>query len=229
MHNPDHDAPPFHPLPPLVVALSLAVLAIEAVFQLGARGLIGGPEAVGWRVEAVRSYGFFDPLWEHMLTTGFIGQGALWRPVTYVFLHWSAVDAIFAAVLLLAIGNRISREFGPLALAAVFVLSSATGAVMFGLLREGSEPLIGAWPAVYGFLGLLSWTLWIASRRTGRNPWAAFQLVGMLVGLQLFFWLAFGGQLNIASDLGGFVVAFAVAPVLLPGGISRVRALIRAR
>ena len=41
---------PINPLPPVVVALFLMIVGVEVVFSLGARGIIGGPGAVGWRL-----------------------------------------------------------------------------------------------------------------------------------------------------------------------------------
>ena len=50
----EHEIKAVNPLPPVVVALFLILVGIEVVFQLGARGLAGGPDAVGWRLAAVQ-------------------------------------------------------------------------------------------------------------------------------------------------------------------------------
>ena len=44
-----YSEPAVNPLPPVVVALFIAVVVPEALFSLGAAGVIGGPGAVGWR------------------------------------------------------------------------------------------------------------------------------------------------------------------------------------
>ena len=44
-----HHEPAVNPLPPVVVALFIAIVVPEAIFSLGASGLVGGPGAVGWR------------------------------------------------------------------------------------------------------------------------------------------------------------------------------------
>ena len=49
---------PVNPLPPFLIALFLVLIGVEAAFTLGARGLIGGPDAVGWRAAAIQDYGF---------------------------------------------------------------------------------------------------------------------------------------------------------------------------
>ena len=50
-----HDRPvsAVNPLPPVVAALFLLVMGIEIAFYLGARGMVGGPGAVGWRLAAM--------------------------------------------------------------------------------------------------------------------------------------------------------------------------------
>ena len=56
--------PVVNPLPPLVVALALAIFAVELLMSAGARGYIGGPEAAGWRLETIRSFAFFSEVLE---------------------------------------------------------------------------------------------------------------------------------------------------------------------
>ncbi|MEM9813745.1 MAG: rhomboid family intramembrane serine protease [Pseudomonadota bacterium] len=229
MLDPDHDASPFRELPAVAVVLALLVLGVEAVLQLAESGILGGAGGIGWRSALVQQIGFYDPLWEHARATGYLGGGILWRPVSYVFVHAAFLDALFAAVLLLALGTQIAKVFPPLSTVFVFVVAALVGAVTHGMLRDTSGPLFGAWPPVYGFLGLFTWSLWITARRTGKNPWAAFQLVGVLVALQILFVLLFGARSALESELAGFAVAFVLAPLLLPGGITRLRARLRSR
>lgn len=54
----EHYTPAVNPLPPVVVALVLFIMGVELAFTLGARGLVGGPTAVGWRLDALQSYAF---------------------------------------------------------------------------------------------------------------------------------------------------------------------------
>ena len=49
---------PFNPLPPIVVALALMIFGVELTFYLGNSGRISGPQAVGWRLDAMREYAF---------------------------------------------------------------------------------------------------------------------------------------------------------------------------
>ncbi|MEO0914789.1 MAG: rhomboid family intramembrane serine protease, partial [Pseudomonadota bacterium] len=185
MHHPDHDASPLNPLPPVLIGLAAVMGLIEIAFQLGARGLVGGAQAVGWRLEAAQAFGFVDALWQQALTTQSWPLDTVQRFFTYLFIHQNATHAIFAIVLLVAIGNYSSKVFSGLAMGIVFVLSGIAGAISHGVFMETRWALLGAYPAVYGFLGLMTWTLWIVAKREGTNPALAFRLVGILVALQL--------------------------------------------
>ena len=111
MYSKDHDASPINPLPPVVVALALAIAAVELSFQMGVRGLVGGPEAVGWRLLAVERFGFHDAAFDHMLSTGQVRPEWLWQLVSYPFIHYSLTHALFGVVILLALGNYASQLF----------------------------------------------------------------------------------------------------------------------
>ncbi|RYI13853.1 MAG: rhomboid family intramembrane serine protease, partial [Acetobacteraceae bacterium] len=55
--DPDHNAPPLNPLPWVVWVLALPMIAMEVVLSLGAAGIVGGPQAIGWRLQAVERFG----------------------------------------------------------------------------------------------------------------------------------------------------------------------------
>ena len=50
MSHPD-DQSPINPLPPVVTALFLILAGVEAALWLGSKGIVGGPTAVGWRLD----------------------------------------------------------------------------------------------------------------------------------------------------------------------------------
>lgn len=222
-----HDASPINPLPPVVVAIALAIVGIELVFQAGARGYLGGPEAVGWRITIIQDYGFFDPVFEVMRRNGELSFDGLKRFLTYAFVHEGGHQAIFAAVLALALGNYVSGLFSPVAVAAAFLISAAGGAFAYGLLLDPRQPLLGAFPGIYGMMGLYSWMLWVAADELGQNRWTAFRLVGFLIAIQCAFLVFGGGYERIVSDLGGFATGFLLATPLAPGGLKRLRAHLR--
>ena len=57
MRAPEAESP-INALPPVVAALFRVIVGAEAAFSLGARGLIGGPEAVGWRISYLQRFAF---------------------------------------------------------------------------------------------------------------------------------------------------------------------------
>ena len=59
MNDQNHSQPIFNAIPPAVAALALAILAVELLFWLGSKGIIGGQQAIGWRLEAIQEFGFF--------------------------------------------------------------------------------------------------------------------------------------------------------------------------
>jgi membrane associated rhomboid family serine protease len=216
-------ASPFQPLPPPVVGLALAVVAVEAVFQLGAAGVIGGPEAVGWRVDAIRRFGFFEPVLRAMLRARTPEAGGMLRFVSYPLLHLGTLHAVFGAALLLALGQAVAARLGAWALMAVAAAGSIGGALAYGLLQDGGAPLVGLYPLVYGLIGAFTQGLW-ADARDRRGRLAAFRLVGVLAAMQLAFRLGFGvGGAEWLAEVGGFVAGFALGPLVAPGGAARLR------
>jgi len=92
------------------------------------------------------------------------------------------------------------------------------GALIYGTLVSTNYPLIGLYPAVYGFIGAYTYIVWVSLGAMGRNQIQAFQLIGILLGLQLLFGLIFGGNPSWIAELAAFLIGFAISPVLAPGG-----------
>lgn len=214
---------PFQPLPPPVVGMALAAAGVELVFQLGVAGMVGGPEALGWRLEAVRAFGFFEPLWERMLVARRVEAGVLARFATYPFVHLGLLHAVFAVALLLALGQAVARRVRPAGLAAVMAAGVVAGALAFALAAPGRAPLVGLFPAVYGLIGAFTQGLLVeATDRRGRI--AAFRLVGVLAAMQLLFRVGLGaGGPEWAAEIGGFLAGFGLGFLVGPGGADRLR------
>ncbi|WP_163849055.1 rhomboid family intramembrane serine protease [Pseudooceanicola aestuarii] len=229
MSLPDHQPPeyPVNPLPPVVTALFLVIIGIELLFTLAGQGIVGGPGAVGWRVAAIQDYAFAVPVMDWILTNQALPPELAIRFASYVFVHGSLTQGLFAGVMVLALGKFVGEIMHPLALLTVFFVSAILGALAFGLLAADPRPLYGAFPAVYGLIGAFTYILWVNLGAVGANRVAAFRLIGMLMAIQLVFGLLFQVGQTWIADLAGFVAGFALAPVLLPGGIARLRARLR--
>ena len=166
MSSPYNESP-FNALPSVVVALVVPIVAIELWLGAGARGFLGGPEAVGWRIDAIRDYAFSGLLLEHMVETGRWSVPDVLRLVSYPFIHWGFTHMLMVVVFVLALGKMVGEVFSPLAVLVVFFGSAIAGALAFTVLLGLSNGLVtivkGAVPlALFGangygaLLGLLA-------------------------------------------------------------------------
>ncbi len=228
MSPPSHGSP-FNPMPPVIVALFLVIVGLEALFFLGARGFIGGPEAVGWRQQAIRDYAFNVEIFGWMMQNGVWPADHLKRFVTYTVVHGSFTHTLIAGVMVLALGKFVGEVFAQWATLALFVLSAVAGALVFGLVGPERPWLVGAFPGIYGLIGGFTYLMWLRLGQMRAQQYRAFILIGVLMGLQLVFGLLFGGNSTWIADVAGFACGFVLSFVLAPGGWARVRAKIRHR
>ncbi len=228
-HDFDPDASPLNPIPPVVVALALAILAIELVFQAGNMGLAGGPEATGWRIAALERYGFYEPFFDWMMENRALRWDEALRLVSYPFLHGSFTHMVFALVFILALGKMVGEVFSAWAVLAVFFGASALGAIAYGLTWDTRILLFGAMPAAYGFIGAYSYLLWARLAGSGGNRMQAFTLIVFLMGVQLLWGLLFGSNGEWVADLAGFATGFALSFLINPGSWQRIVARLRQR
>jgi membrane associated rhomboid family serine protease len=224
-----HMESPFNALPPVVVALALPILAVELLFGAGARGFVGGPEAVGWRLEALRDYAFFGLLLEAMIETNRWPMSEVSRFVTYPFIHYGFTHMLMVMVFLLALGKMVGEVFSPSAVLAVFFGSAIVGALAFTLLTDDPSPLAGGYPAVYGLIGAFTFILWVRLGEQGAPQIRAFYLIGLLLFVQLIFGLFFGSGRQWVAEVAGFCTGFALSVVVSPGGWARTVERIRVR
>ncbi|MBD3680156.1 MAG: rhomboid family intramembrane serine protease [Rhodobacteraceae bacterium] len=224
-----YNEPPVNPLPPVVLALALVLIGVELVMQLGARGLAGGADAVGWRLATIQRFAFSGELLDWMLDRSQFPAGYMIRFFSYVFIHLSFVHAVFVVVFLLALGKLVGEVFGTVAFLLVFFLSGAMGALAYGLILNDPMPLVGGFPAVYGLIGAYTFLIWTSLAIEGENQMQAFNLIAVLMGIQLLFSLIFGGSNDWVADLAGFATGFAVSFFVTPGGWHRLVEKLRKR
>ncbi|MEM8690732.1 MAG: rhomboid family intramembrane serine protease [Pseudomonadota bacterium] len=222
------NASPFNALPPIVWALFFLIFGIECIFGLGERGLLGGPSAVGWRLAAVNDYGFSGQAFDWMVGNLRLDGGYLVRLLTYPFVQGGFTQALFASVILLAMGKLVGEVMGQRVVLILFVLCGVFGAIVFGLLTDQAW-LIGAFPCVYGLIGAYTFLLWQNLAGRGLQQLAAFRLIGLLMGIQLFFGMFFVVGYTWVAELAGFAFGFLFSPMLVPGGVARVINLLRRR
>lgn len=226
----DHNAAPINPLPPVVWLLALPLIAMELVLTLAERGLVGGPQAVGWRLQAVERFGMFPELLRHQWETGGYPMEELHRLVSYPLVHGTFTHAIFAAVMLLALGKMVGEIFRWWALLVVVFGASIAGGLAYGMLVPGLRaPLIGAYPPVYGLIGAFTFLLMTNLAQRGANKYRAFSFIGLLLCVQLLFGALFGTNWDWVADLAGFAAGFLLSFVVSPDGVRQVIRMIRQR
>jgi membrane associated rhomboid family serine protease len=228
--DPDHNAPPLNPLPWVVWLLALPLIAMEVVLSLGEAGVVGGPQAIGWRLQAVERFGLFPELLKFQWETGGHPIIELQRLVSYVLVHGSFTHALFAVVMVLALGKMVAGVFRWWGVLVVFLGSTAVGGAAYGLLvPELRTQLIGAYPGIYGLIGAFTFLIWTKLALVGANRLRAFSLIGVLLAVQLVFGLLFGGGWDWVAEVTGFATGFLLSFVVSPGGFRRVVQMMRQR
>lgn len=223
------NAPPLNPLPLVVWLLALPIIAMEVVLGLGARGLVGGAQGVGWRIDAIQRFAFSPELMRDMIATGQYPLAGLARLTSYSLVHGNFTHAAFVVVMLLALGKMVGEVFRWWAVLAVFFGAAAVGAFVYALIPEVQVALIGGYPAVYGLIGAFTFLLWVNLAAVGANKFRAFTLIGFLLAFQLVFGVIFGGGWDWVADIAGFATGFFLSFVVSPGGWARVRGKMRQR
>ncbi len=217
---------PVNPVPPIVLALVLAVAAIEVALSLGGQGLVGGPGAVGWRVSLIERFAVSPAVLDYAVRW----EVGLWtRFVSYAFVHGSVTHALFAGAMLLALGKFVGEGMGQARTLAVFLAATVMGALLFALTAGERQPLYGAYPGIYGLIGAFTYLLWLKLGQAGENRLQAFRMIGVLMAFQLAFSVFFGSNPQWIGDVGGFLAGGATAVLVAPGGFATLRARLRAR
>lgn len=232
----DLNAPPLNPLPPVVWALSLPMIAVELAANAGARGLVGGPDAIGWRAQMTQLFGFSPDYLRWMIENRQFPLDGLWRLVTYPLVHGGVGHALFVVVILLALGKFVGEIYRWWAVLATFLLATVAGALAYSAVPLAHAGLIGGYPGVYGMIGAYSFLLWVRLAGTGDNQMRAFRLIGFLLAIQVIFAVVGivvygveqGTTWEFVADIAGFGAGFLLAFVVSPGGFARVRAKLRA-
>ena len=228
--NRDPNAPPLNPLPWIVWALALPLIAMEVVLQLAEAGLVGGQAGIGWRYQALERFAFSPDLLRHAWATGNWTPDAMYRVVSYVLVQGNFTAALFVVVLLLALGKMVGEVFRWWAVALIYLASAAVGAVGYTVLVPGNGvPLIGGYPAVYGLIGAFTFLIWVRQVATGGNQFRAFGLIGALLGIQFVFGMLFGGGYAWVAEVVAFATGFVLSFVVAPGGWGRVISKLRRR
>lgn len=226
MYDPDINAPPINPLPPVVILLACLIGSVELIFQAAEAGYIGGPQAIGWRVDAVQHYAFSDQLFDWMRQSGNYAANNMLRFVSYVFIHQSFLHVVFALVFVLAIGKFVGEIMNQFLVLLVFFGSAAGGAFVYSVTLNEQFAMIGAYPAVYGLIGAFTWLRFTALKGAGENGLQAFNLILFFMSIALIFKFLFGGSNDWLAELAGFCVGFFLTVVFGPNSKQRLHKML---
>ncbi|MGV8987707.1 MAG: rhomboid family intramembrane serine protease [Cypionkella sp.] len=233
----DLNEAPINPLPAVTWALSLPMIAMEVVLNAGSSGVVGGPNAIGWRVQAMQDFAFSPDYLRQMFILQQYPLDGLYRPFTYSFVHQDLTQSVFVIVLLLALSKFVGEVFQWWAVLLVFFASSAVAAVAYTAIPYAHGPLIGGYPAVYGLIGAFTYVNWMQQAGQGAQRLRAFRLIGFLLGIRIAFGafslIAYGsGQganWDWTAEVAGFATGFGLSFIVSPGGWGRILTLIRQR
>lgn len=223
-------APPFNPLPGAVWLVIVLITGIELMIWAGGAGLIGGPQAVGWRLTAIERFAFSSNVQGWMWETARYPVMHLWRYPVFGLIHAGPLHAFFVVVLLAALGKYVAEAFGTRAFLLVLALPPMAGAVVFGLLMGADEQgwLLGGMPMVFGLVGAVTWWRWQqAGDMAGRRR--AFALIGVLLAARLGFGLLAETGHGWIAEIAAFGIGFALSALVGPGAWDRLRARLRDR
>lgn len=220
---------PFNTVPMAALALVAIVVAAELVLSAAAAGFVGGAQGIGWRAGAFQDHAFAPAIMTEIFDRG-RGSFDLWkRFATYSFVHLSFTHALWASVLLLAMGKYVGEVLRPLPFLVLFFAASIGGAAIYGAVSWQNTPLLGAYPGIYGLIGAYTYLMWLTLGQLGENQIKAFQLIGVLMGLMLVYSMIFGSTPTWIAEASGFLIGLCLAPVLAPGGWQALLTRIRQR
>ncbi|MBI1171495.1 rhomboid family intramembrane serine protease [bacterium] len=228
---------PINPLPAVTWALALPMIAMEVVLNAGASGIVGGPAAIGWRVQAMQDFAFAPDYLRQMISFQQYPLDGLYRPFTYSFVHPDVTQAVFVIVILLALGKFVGEVFQWWAVLLVFFASSAVAALAYTAIPFTHGPLIGGYPAVYGLIGAFTYVNWMLQAGQGAQRLRAFRLIGFLLGIRIIFGavslmtygVAQGASWDWTAEFAGFVTGFGLSFLVSPGGWRRLLGRLRQR
>ena len=215
---------PLNAIPIVVIALTLLIVGIELVLQLANYGIIGGPQGLSWRLNAINEYGFSTKVFDRVAERGDYSFDMLKRFVTFPYVNAQLTQVAFCAALTLALGKFAGEFYGGLKVLIIYVFASIVGALAFGLLASGDFPLFGGFTPVYGLIGAYTYALWLQLGQAGQNQLLAFRLIGVLLLIQLIFGVVFGLIAEAPppptwiAELAGFFGGLGISVVLAPGG-----------
>jgi len=221
----DLNAAPLNPLPGPVWLMLLALAGVETVLVLAAQGWIGGPTAIGWRLEAIQRFAVSGAIQDWMVQTRQAPARHLVRYLAFPLVQPGTMATVLVLAMLAGLGKAIGEGLGTRALLASALLPPVGAAVVFAAVLGDHELawLFGAWPTVFGLVGAYTWLAWLRAGGDPARQRRAFGLIGVLMLARLGFGLLAEAGHGWIADLVAFAVGFGLAALMAPGTLARLR------
>ncbi|WP_323035720.1 rhomboid family intramembrane serine protease [Pararhodobacter sp.] len=222
----DLNASPLNPLPGVIWLVLLVILGIEAVLWAGGAGLVGGPQAVGWRIETIQRFAFSSGIQDWMLQNWRFPTQHLIRYFSFNFIHGTPMHALFGVVLVAALGKTVAESFGAARFVVLVLVAPLMGAAIFGLITRADHLgwLFGAMPMAFALVGAFTWIKWREAAGDRTKQRRAFAMIGILVLARLAFGLLAEAGPAWIAEVASFALGFAGSALVLgPGSWARLR------
>jgi hypothetical protein len=207
-----------NPLPLAVWLLVLPVMGVEVVLSLASAGLVNWPGSIAWREAWVLRAGITPALQDWMIGAATYPPEHLLRYLAYGFVHLGPAQAVLVAAIVAGLGTACAPALGSARVLGFAFAGQAAGGVAFGLWGAEGAWLIGGYPLIFALAGIYAAVQW----QSGAGA-RAFGLLAVLVLGRLAV-VAFMGGTDFLADLVAAAKGFALASLLRPGLINRLRA-----
>lgn len=140
--------------------------------------------------------------------------GAIWQPVTSIFLHGGLVHLGFNMLALWILGSQLEVIIGRGWYLATFFLSGLAGSALYVFVGmtfgNPYQPAIGASGAIFGLFGAMAVLAW--RRRDTAAGRAMWRNIGGLIVLNIMITFTFPG-IAWQAHIGGLIAGAAVMAV----------------
>jgi rhomboid protease GluP len=152
--------------------------------------------------------------------------GEPWRLITAMFLHAGLLH-LAMNMACLAQTRVVEQLFGRIPMIAIYLTSGLLGGVL-SMTRNPNVVSVGASGAVFGLYGAFAAYLMFRKTAIAEETWRkTTRQIGTFVVINLVYGLATPG-VDMSAHIGGLVVGFTVAAVLLAGKAADAQRLKRA-
>jgi membrane associated rhomboid family serine protease len=188
-----------------LISLASARSAGGALFGSGFGGLLGGDTPLMDKLAVIGpSFQRINPQTGHATMYTGIADGAYYRLVTAMFMHYGLIHLGLNMWALWALGRPLEAMLGPVRFAVLYVLCGLGGNVAAYVFQPNALSA-GASTALFGLFA----ALFLVLRKLGRNASAVLPVIF----INLIFTFSVPG-ISIAGHLGGLVTGAVVGAIL---------------